>query len=40
MSVTHRNHMSSTVAKIPDGASIDGTSITIGPSLRSRNPQK
>ena len=24
----------------PDGASIDGTSITIGPSDKSRNPQK
>jgi hypothetical protein len=40
MSVTHWNHMSSSVPRIPDGASTDGTSSTIGPSDRSTNPQK
>jgi hypothetical protein len=32
--------MSSMVPRIPDGASTDGTSITIGPSDKSTNPQK
>src|SRR5512133_611511 len=40
MSVTHLNHMSSIVPRIPDGAPMDGTSITIGPSDRSTKPQK
>jgi hypothetical protein len=40
MSVTHRNHMSSIVPRIPDGAARAGTSMTIGPSDRSMKPQK
>jgi hypothetical protein len=40
MSVTHWNHMSSIVPRIPDGAPRGGTSITIGPLDRSTNPQK
>jgi hypothetical protein len=40
MSVTHLNHMSSIVPRIPDGAAMDGTSMTIGPSDRSTKPQK
>ena len=39
MSVIHRNHMSSTVPRNPDGAGIDGTSTIIGPSPRSRKPR-
>ena len=32
--------MSSITPRTPDGASIDGTSITIGPSDKSTKPQK
>ena len=39
-SVTHRNHMSSIVPRIPDGGPSGGTSITIGPAVRSTKLRK